>query len=204
LVVRRSLRSPASASAWRTQWRRASLWTPRSRATCAIGRPDSNTKRTARSRSSSGYFLGAGIDGASTSSRTEPGFEASVKPGLAHRRLWSRGDRRAGLRAGRIGPAVASRASRQHRMSSSRGMSLLARVVMAGSRFANKRGVYMGRRATKIHVAVYRLSRGRVGNHLPGLPGALILLLDHTGAKTKVRRTSPVMYYEDGDLIAVA
>jgi len=83
-------------------------------------------------------------------------------------------------------------------------MSLLARVVMAGSRFANKRGVYMGRRATKIHVAVYRLSRGRVGNHLPGLPGALILLLDHTGAKTKVRRTSPVMYYEDGDLIAVA
>jgi len=83
-------------------------------------------------------------------------------------------------------------------------MSLLARVVMAGSRFANKRGVYMGRRATKIHVAVYRLSRGRVGNHLPGLPGARILLLDHTGAKTKVRRTSPVMYYEDGDLIAVA
>ena len=53
-------------------------------------------------------------------------------------------------------------------------------------------------------MAVYRLSRGRVGNHLPGLPGALILLLDHTGAKTKVRRTSPVMYYEDGDLIAVA
>jgi len=53
-------------------------------------------------------------------------------------------------------------------------------------------------------VAVYRLSRGRVGNHLPGLSGALILLLDHTGAKTKVRRTSPVMYYEDGDLIAVA
>lgn len=34
-VVSRSSRSPASASAWRTQPRRASLWTPRSLATCA-------------------------------------------------------------------------------------------------------------------------------------------------------------------------
>src|SRR3954453_1214012 len=34
---------------------------PRSLAMCAIGRPLSNTSRTARSRSSSGYFLGAGI-----------------------------------------------------------------------------------------------------------------------------------------------
>src|SRR3954462_3441794 len=34
---------------------------PRSLAICAIGRPDSSTSRTARSRSSSGYFFGAGI-----------------------------------------------------------------------------------------------------------------------------------------------
>jgi hypothetical protein len=33
----------------------------RSRATCAIGRPLSATSRTGRSRSSSGYFFGAGI-----------------------------------------------------------------------------------------------------------------------------------------------
>src|SRR4051812_8555758 len=34
---------------------------PRSLAICAIGRPLSTTSRTARSRSSSGYFFGAGI-----------------------------------------------------------------------------------------------------------------------------------------------
>ncbi len=56
--VRRSWRWPASASAWRTQPRSDSAPTPRSAATCAIGRPDSNTKRTARSRSSGEYFGG--------------------------------------------------------------------------------------------------------------------------------------------------
>lgn len=75
---------------------------------------------------------------------------------------------------------------------------------MAGSRFANRRGLYMGPRATKPHVAVYRMSRGRFANHLPGLPAARILLLDHIGAKTGLKRTSPVMYYRDGNLIAVA
>ena len=75
---------------------------------------------------------------------------------------------------------------------------------MAGSRFANRRGLYLGRRATKPHVALYRISRGRLANHLPGLPAARILLLDHTGAKTGRKRTSPVMYHRDGNLIAVA
>jgi uronate dehydrogenase len=37
---------------------------PRTRATYPIGRPDSNTNRTARSRNSSEYFLGAAIGGA--------------------------------------------------------------------------------------------------------------------------------------------
>ena len=83
-------------------------------------------------------------------------------------------------------------------------MSLLARLVTAGSRFANKRGIYLGRRATKLHVALYRLSSGRLGGHIPGMPQARILLLDHTGAKTGVRRTSPVIFYEEADLIAVA
>src|SRR4051794_31164123 len=57
---------------------------PRSRATCAIGRPDSNTNRTARSRNSSSYLRGRDIDRSSTSSRTDhPGFEASAEPSLA-------------------------------------------------------------------------------------------------------------------------
>ena len=82
-------------------------------------------------------------------------------------------------------------------------MTLLARLVTAGSRFANQRGIYLGRRATKVHVALYRLSSGRLGGHIPGMPEARILLLDHTGAKTGAVRTSPVMYYQDRGLIAV-
>jgi hypothetical protein len=83
-LVRRSLRVPPSASAWRTHTRSVSRCTPRSAATWATGRPDSNTSRTARSRSSPGYFFRAGNDQASTSSRTDhPGFEASAEPGLA-------------------------------------------------------------------------------------------------------------------------
>jgi F420H(2)-dependent quinone reductase len=87
---------------------------------------------------------------------------------------------------------------------SSSSMSLLARLVTAGSRFANKRGIYLGRRATKLHVVLYRLSGGRLGGHIPGMPQVRILLLDHAGAKTGVRRTSPVIFYEEEDLIAVA
>ena len=52
---------------------------PRSLATCRIGRFDSSASRTARSRNSNGYFLGAPIAGASPSPRTEPGSGASTK-----------------------------------------------------------------------------------------------------------------------------
>src|SRR3954447_19021357 len=48
----------ASALAWRTHVRSASLCTPRSCAICAIGRPDSSANRVARSRNSSLYFFG--------------------------------------------------------------------------------------------------------------------------------------------------
>lgn len=71
------------------------------------------------------------------------------------------------------------------------------------SEFANKRGIYMGRRSTKLHVALYRRSGGKVGGHIPGWPGARILLVDHRGAKSGAKRTSPLMYHEDGDAIAV-
>jgi F420H(2)-dependent quinone reductase len=74
---------------------------------------------------------------------------------------------------------------------------------MAISQFVNERGIYLGRRSTRIHVALYRRSGGRIGGHFPGWPAAPILLLDHTGAKTGIRRTSPLMYHREGDVIAV-
>src|SRR5437879_1444338 len=81
---------------------------------------------------------------------------------------------------------------------------LLARLVASTSQFASKHCVYLGRRSTKIHVALYRWSGGNVGAHLPGWPAARILLLEHAGARSGIRRTSPLIYYQDGDVVAVA
>jgi F420H(2)-dependent quinone reductase len=78
------------------------------------------------------------------------------------------------------------------------------KITASCSEFANKHGVYLGRRATKIHVALYRRTGGRLGGHVPGWPDARIALVDHTGARSGLRRTSPVMYHETGDTIAVA
>jgi deazaflavin-dependent oxidoreductase (nitroreductase family) len=64
--------------------------------------------------------------------------------------------------------------------------------------------VYAGRRSTKIHVALYRRTGGRIGGALPGWPGARIALLEHTGARSGTKRTSPLMYHEYGDAIVVA
>jgi F420H(2)-dependent quinone reductase len=78
-----------------------------------------------------------------------------------------------------------------------------ARFAVWTTQKANKRGLYLGRRSAGIHVAVYRLTGGRLGGHLPGMPAARVLLLDHTGAKSGRKRTSPVMYHEQDDLVAV-
>ncbi len=83
-------------------------------------------------------------------------------------------------------------------------MSLSGKFTLASSEFINKRGLYAGRRSTRVHVAVYRRSHGRMGGNLPGWPQVRIALLDHTGAKTQKRRTSPLMYHEYGDAIVVA
>jgi F420H(2)-dependent quinone reductase len=83
-------------------------------------------------------------------------------------------------------------------------MSLLGRVTLAGSEFINKRGLYAGRRSAKVHVAVYRRTRGRVGGHLPGWPQARVALLDHVGAKTGTKRTSPLMCHEYGEAVVVS
>ena len=56
---------------------------------------------------------------------------------------------------------------------------------------------------TEVHVQTYRLSRGLVGHRGPGLPP--MLLLDHVGARSGKRRTSPLVYVRDGeDLVIVA
>ena len=53
------------------------------------------------------------------------------------------------------------------------------------------------------HAILYRVSGGRIGHRVPGLPP--MLLLDHVGAKSGVRRTTPLVYARDGrDIVIVA
>jgi deazaflavin-dependent oxidoreductase (nitroreductase family) len=55
-----------------------------------------------------------------------------------------------------------------------------------------------------LHTALYRASGGRLGQTIPGVPGKM-LLLDHVGAKSGVKRTSPLLYIRDGeDVVIVA
>ncbi|MGI9185710.1 MAG: nitroreductase family deazaflavin-dependent oxidoreductase [Solirubrobacteraceae bacterium] len=59
------------------------------------------------------------------------------------------------------------------------------------------------RRLMGAHARVYRLTGGVVGHRFPGAPP--MLLLDHTGAKSGLRRTSPLVYVDDGrDVVIVA
>jgi F420H(2)-dependent quinone reductase len=59
------------------------------------------------------------------------------------------------------------------------------------------------RRAMRLHTAAYRATNGLVGHRIPGGPS--MLLLDHVGAKSGARRTSPLLYVEDGpNLVVVA
>jgi deazaflavin-dependent oxidoreductase (nitroreductase family) len=52
------------------------------------------------------------------------------------------------------------------------------------------------------HTLLYRATRGRVGQTIPGV-GAKMLLLEHVGAKSGVRRTSPLLYVPDADNVFV-
>jgi F420H(2)-dependent quinone reductase len=83
-------------------------------------------------------------------------------------------------------------------------MPAFGRLTIASSEFANERGIYLGRRSTRIHVALYQRSGGKFGGHVPGWRDARIVLVNHTGARSRVGRTSPLMYHQDGDAIAVA
>jgi F420H(2)-dependent quinone reductase len=54
------------------------------------------------------------------------------------------------------------------------------------------------------HTFLYKRTGGRLGHTLPGVPGKM-LLLDHVGAKSGTKRTSPLLYVRDGkDLVIVA
>jgi deazaflavin-dependent oxidoreductase (nitroreductase family) len=55
-----------------------------------------------------------------------------------------------------------------------------------------------------VHTLLYQRTGGRLGHTIPGVPGKM-LLLDHVGAKSGVKRTSPLLYVRDGeDLVIVA
>ncbi len=56
-------------------------------------------------------------------------------------------------------------------------------------------------RVAKGHTALYRATRGRVGHSVPGL--GPMLLLDHVGAKSGTRRTSPLVYFKDGENVVL-
>jgi deazaflavin-dependent oxidoreductase (nitroreductase family) len=59
------------------------------------------------------------------------------------------------------------------------------------------------REGIRVHTLAYRLSGGLVGRRIPGLPP--MLLLDHVGAKSGQKRTTPLVYVPDGDdLVIVA
>jgi F420H(2)-dependent quinone reductase len=55
-----------------------------------------------------------------------------------------------------------------------------------------------------LHTWLYRASGGRLGQVIPGVPGRM-LLLDHVGAKSGAKRTSPLLYFgDDKDVVIVA
>jgi deazaflavin-dependent oxidoreductase (nitroreductase family) len=57
--------------------------------------------------------------------------------------------------------------------------------------------------AIRLHVLVYRATRGRAGQRFRG--GPPMLLLDHVGARSDVRRTTPLVYIRDGaNIVLVA
>lgn len=59
------------------------------------------------------------------------------------------------------------------------------------------------RRLMGLHTHAYRLTGGLVGHRFPGAPP--MLLLDHVGARSGTRRTTPLVYVEDGeDIVLVA
>jgi deazaflavin-dependent oxidoreductase (nitroreductase family) len=57
------------------------------------------------------------------------------------------------------------------------------------------------RRFMGVHTLVYKATGGRIGHSGPGFPR--MLLLDHVGAKSGTKRTSPLLYFRDGDDVVI-
>jgi deazaflavin-dependent oxidoreductase (nitroreductase family) len=59
-------------------------------------------------------------------------------------------------------------------------------------------------RGAGLHTRAYRATGGRLGEKIPGVPGRMCLL-DHVGAKSGIKRTTPLLYVRDGkDVVLVA
>jgi deazaflavin-dependent oxidoreductase (nitroreductase family) len=56
------------------------------------------------------------------------------------------------------------------------------------------------RRVADLQTFLYRVSGGRLANGIPGVPEVRgkLLLLEHVGAKSGTKRTSPLLYFRDG------
>jgi deazaflavin-dependent oxidoreductase (nitroreductase family) len=53
------------------------------------------------------------------------------------------------------------------------------------------------------HARIYRATNGLIGHRFPGAPP--MLLLDHVGARSAIKRTTPLVYFKDGnDVVIVA
>ena len=63
------------------------------------------------------------------------------------------------------------------------------------------RGWPVWRQFMKGHTLAYRLTGGVIGHRFPGAPPTL--LLDHVGAKSGKRRTTPLVYVPDGDDVVI-
>jgi deazaflavin-dependent oxidoreductase (nitroreductase family) len=53
----------------------------------------------------------------------------------------------------------------------------------------------------RLHTLAYRATGGRIGHRFPGAPPSL--LLEHVGAKSGKKRTSPLVYAEDGRNVVI-
>jgi deazaflavin-dependent oxidoreductase (nitroreductase family) len=51
------------------------------------------------------------------------------------------------------------------------------------------------------HAILYKASGGRIGHRFPGTPP--MLLLDHVGARSGAQRTTPLVYFEDGQNVVI-
>lgn len=57
------------------------------------------------------------------------------------------------------------------------------------------------RRLMGAHTHVYRLTNGMIGHRFPGAPP--MLLLDHVGARSATKRTTPLLYVDDDPNVVI-